>query len=312
MTDVATSDPAAGLDSDTTAGLVGAALAVTAWGAGSVLAKYISIGGMAIAVYRFGMFSVIMVAWLLSRGVSVNASVLRKSAAGGIALGVDVAMFFSAVKLTNVVNATLIGSLQPIFVGIVAAKFFGEKINRRDIGWAGLAILGVGLVVTASNGTPEWSAKGDLLAVGAALAWSGYFIASKQSKGKLTPSEFTAGTAIWTAAINIPLALAFGQDLSLPSAENLLWLGVMTLLAGVIGHTMMNWSLVRIPLWVGSTMTLLVPVASSLIAWFVLDEALTAFQVFAMALVLFALGMIVRNQSQRTVRRPAGPERARA
>ncbi len=270
---------------------------MSAWAAGSVLAKVIEMGGMAIAVYRFAVFSLIMIVWLRARGSGISWRILRHSMWGGIALGVDVAFFFSAVKLTNIVNATLIGAMQPVFVGVIAAKFFGEKIARRDIAWSGVAIAGVVLVVIASNGTPEWSLTGDLLAVGAMITFGGYFIFSKRSKEHLTPTEFTTGTAIWTTAINIPLALAFGQDLSWPSANNWAWLMLMTLLAGIIGHTAMNWSLVRIPLWIGSTLTLMIPVVSSLIAWVALDESLSLTQAAAGSVVLGSLFMVVRHQS---------------
>jgi drug/metabolite transporter (DMT)-like permease len=152
-------------------------------------------------------------------------------------------------------------------------------------------------VVVASNGTPAWSARGDLLAAGAMLAWSAYFIASRESRRRLTSTEFTAGTALWAAAINTPLAVAFGQDLSLPEPETLGLLVAMTVLAGLVGHSLMNWSLVRIPLWIGSTFTLLIPVTSSLLAWVFLDEALNAAQAGAMALVLISLAAIVRGQA---------------
>jgi drug/metabolite transporter (DMT)-like permease len=282
--------------------MLGAGVAVLAWGAGSVVAKSIDMGGIAIAVYRFGFFALLMIGWLRIRKVPFNLEVMRHSAFGGLALGIDVALFFTAVKLTNVVNATLIGSLQPIFVGIIAAKIFGERIARRDVGWAGVAIAGVGLVVLASNGTPQWSLRGDLLSLGAMLAWGTYFIASKQSKGKITPAQFTAGTSLWTSLVNIPLGVAFGQDLSWPSAESWKWLIFMVFVAGLVGHSLMNWSLVRIPLWIGSVMTLLIPVVASLIAWQFLDEPLTLQQAAAMALVLAALAMIIRNQSTQKLR----------
>ncbi len=285
-----------GLDQDLRAGLLGAAIAVCAWGGGSVLAKLISMDSAAIAVYRFSLFSILMVVWLKARGTTISLHVMRSSFLGGLALGIDVALFFSAVKLTNVVNATLIGSLQPVFVGVIAARFYNEQIRRNDVLWSAVAIVGVGFVVMASNDTPEWSAAGDLLALGAMLSWGCYFIASKNSKEHLTPTEFTTGSSIWTVMINVPLALVLGQDLSWPSNTDWFWLLVMTALAGFVGHTMMNWSLVRIPLWVGSTFTLLIPVAASLIAWAALGEALSLGQVLPMALVLGALGMIVRNQ----------------
>ncbi len=139
------------------------------------------------------------------------------------------------------------------------------------------------------------------------LSWSAYFIASKNSKKMMTSTEFTAGTALWTMAICAPLGFVFGQDMSWPSATNWGWLILMAATSGLIGHAMMNWSLVRIPLWVGSTFTLLIPVFSAFLAWVVLDETVTIVQAIAMAVVIGALAVVVRNQSHPTAppRKPA-------
>ena len=280
----------------TSLGLLGAGLAVSAWAGGTIITKSIDMGGLAVGVYRFWFFSAVIVVWMASRGTPMRLSVLRDSALGGIALGLDIAFFFSAIKLTTVVNATLIGSLQPIVVGVVAARFMGEEIKGRDALWSLLALVGVAGVILASSGVEEWSLSGDLLAFAAMFTWSGYFIFSKRSKGKLTSTEYTAGTAIWTAVIVTPLAVGFSQDLGWPGWDDIVWLLVMVALAGVVGHSLMNWSLVRIPLWVGSTFTLLIPVVSAILAWIVLDEALSLAQAAAMGLVLVSLAMIVSGQ----------------
>ena len=301
MTGAATDSRSGGVPSRDAAelsrGLVGAAIAVSAWSTGTVLTKGIDMGGLAIGTYRFLFFAVGIVAWLWMRGTRFRMRILRDSMAGGIALGTDIAFFFSAVKLTSVVNATVIGSLQPIVVGIVAARFFGERIRVRDAGWALLALAGVIVVVTSggSDAPSDW--RGDLLAVGAMLSWSAYFIASRESRNRMTSHEFTAGTAIWTTAICIPLGFLFGQDMSWPSTKNVLLILLMAATSGVIGHVLMNWSLVRIPLWVGSTFTLLIPVVSALLAWAFLDEPLSPTQIAAITVVIGSLTMIVRHQA---------------
>ncbi|MGA9279219.1 MAG: DMT family transporter [Ilumatobacter sp.] len=279
------------------AGLIGAAIAVCAWSTGTVLAKGIQMGGLAIGTYRFWLFSLSLLLWMRLRGQSFTLRSIRATMFGGIALGADIALFFSAVKETSIVNATIIGSLQPILVGIIAARFFGEKIRGRDALWALVALAGVFVVVTASTGDGVSSIRGDLLAVAAMFSWSAYFIASKQSKGRVTPTEFTAGTALWTAMIVTPLGFAFGQDMSWPSWKNWALLIAMAVGSGIIGHALMNWSLVRIPLWIGSTFTLLIPVFSAFFAWIFLDETIVVRQALAMAVVIGALVMIVRNQS---------------
>jgi drug/metabolite transporter (DMT)-like permease len=85
--------------------------------------------------------------------------------------------------------------------------------------------------------------------------------------------------------------------MSWPNNENLLWILVLAVGAGALAHSLMNWSLVRIPLWVGSTFTLLIPVVSSALAWIVLGEALNALQVLGMVVVIGALAVIVRAQN---------------
>lgn len=284
----------------TTAGLIGAGLAVSAWATGTILTKWLDMGGLAVGVYRFGIFAVAIAAWMAWRGAPLSWATMKGSAAGGIALGLDIALFFSAIKLTTVVNATLIGSLQPVVVGVVAARFMGEEIRARDALWSLLALVGVAGVILASSGVEEWSLGGDLLAIGAMFAWSAYFIFSKRAT--ISSLEYTAGTAVWTTVIVTPLAIGFGQDLGWPGWRNVAVLLVMVVLAGVAGHALMNWSLVRIPLWIGSTFTLLIPVVSAALAWIVLDEALSAAQGAAMVLVVASLAMIVSGQ------RPSGEQ----
>jgi drug/metabolite transporter (DMT)-like permease len=279
-------------------GLVGAGIAVCAWSTGTILAKYIDMGSLAIGFYRFAFFGLAILAWMRLRGVPFRMRIMRDSMWGGLALGGDIALFFSAVKLTSVVNATIIGAMQPIVVGVIAATFFGEKIGLRNIAWSLVALSGTVVVVAASADSGTGNLRGDLLALGAMLTWSAYFIASKQSKRSMTSTEFTAGTALWTTLICLPLGFVFGQDMSWPSATNWGWLILMAVSSGLVGHAMMNWSLVRIPLWVGSTFTLLIPVFSALLAWVVLGEAITLVQGVAMAVVIGALAIVVRNQSQ--------------
>ncbi len=295
---------------DTNLGLLGIGVAVMAWGASGAVIKAIDMDSLAVGFWRFLFYVVVLVGWMWCRGTPLDLHTLTASAAGGISLGLDVVFFFSAVKLTNVVNATTIGAMQPVIVAIVAARFFGERIRARDVVAALIAIVAVVVIVIESSGTPEWSVRGDLLAVGAVFAWSGYFIFSKRSKGVLTSQQYTAGTGVWTALICLVAGFAFGQDMSPPTGDDWVLLLGLTLGAGILGHSIMNWSLVRIPLWIGSVLTLLIPVVGAVVAWVFLDEALSAVQIVAILIVVGALASIVSSQgSPEPVRAPQAPTR---
>lgn len=283
---------------DVELGLLGTGVAVIAWGTSGVVIKAIDMGGLAIGFWRFTLYALVLAGWIVGRGNRLSRRALLATLPGGISLGFDVVFFFTAVKLTNVVNATTIGSLQPLIVAVFAARLFGEQIRLKHLAAAVVAVAAVIVIVVESSGTPEWSGSGDLAAIGALFCWSGYFIFSKRSKGVLTPIEYTAGTGIWTAVICLIVGLAFQQDMSFPSRADWLPLLALTFGAGILGHSIMNWSLVRVPLWLGSTLTLLIPVVGSLTAWIFLDEALTGVQLAAMAVVLGALASIVMTQGK--------------
>jgi drug/metabolite transporter (DMT)-like permease len=63
---------------------------------------------------------------------------------------------------------------------------------------------------------------------------------------------------------------------------------------------LMNWALVQIPAWLGSTLTLAIPVTATLMAWAFLGEELVTLQLLGMAVVLFALGGIVLGRPKST------------
>ena len=46
-------------------GLTGAAIAVCAWSTGTVITKHIDMGGLAIAAYRFWIFSIGILIWIV-------------------------------------------------------------------------------------------------------------------------------------------------------------------------------------------------------------------------------------------------------
>jgi hypothetical protein len=49
---------------DLSRGLIGAGIAVCAWSTGTILAKYIDMGSLAIGFYRFAFFALMLVVWM--------------------------------------------------------------------------------------------------------------------------------------------------------------------------------------------------------------------------------------------------------
>jgi drug/metabolite transporter (DMT)-like permease len=293
-------DPTYGLAVNTSAlagtqklGIAGAFGSAVAWGASGVIAKAIDMGGLAVVAYRFWLSTAVFFVFLFLSARMPSRETFRAALPGGVALAVDVALFFSAVKLTTVANATVLAAMQPLLMMYLGTRLLGESVHLRQILWSLVALVGVGVLVFGSSGQDEWSPLGDLLAVGALVAWTGYLFFSKATQGKVTPLEYTAITGLISAVGATVLAVLFGQDLSWPTARSWALLGVMAFGSGLCAHLLMNWALTRIPVWLGSTTTLLIPAAATAMAWAWLGESATIVQVSGILVTLVALSALV-------------------
>ena len=276
-----------------TAGVVAATLGMIGWAASGVIVKGIDLPALAIVFWRMSIYAIVIVVVLRLRARPLTMRGLRISLPGGIALGLDIMLFFAAVKLTTVANATVIGAMQPVLLLAISGPLFGERPRRSDWLLAAVAMAGVGLVMFGSAGVPEWNLVGDFLALLTLFAWTAYFIYSKRTRDRIDAVEYTAGTAVVATAVAAPVALLSGQVAELPQGTMWFWVVMLALGPGFASHILVNWSLGRIPLWLGSTLTLAIPVASALLAWMFLGEQLVLAQLAGIVVVTGALAVLV-------------------
>ena len=226
--------------SDLSLGIAAATLAVTAWGSSGIIVRFIDMGALALIAYRFVLYAVVMATALAVRRTPVTRAGMRHSLWGGLSLGTVVGLFITAVRLTTIANVTIISALQLVVVAVVSALLFGERMSRRDIAYAALAMLGVAVVALGSSGSENWSLDGDLAAVGGLFGWSFYFFATRRAQTKVSTQEYTVCVAIYVGLISLPLAALFGQDLSWPSGEDWMWLVALAFGLGILGHNAMK------------------------------------------------------------------------
>lgn len=277
-----------------TAGILATTAGVSIWGASSTMVKSIDgIDAIGISFHRLVIGAALLVAVHLARGGRITWSMLRISAAGGVAFGLDIVLFFSALRETSVANATVIGALQPILLAPIGVRLFGEQLGKRVVVWSIVAVAGTAIVVLGATGVPEWSLRGDLLAVGALGSWTAYFVASKQARRKLATLEYFTGLSVVACAVVAPFALVVGADLSPADTSDWVTIVVVTVFSGALGHVLLNWSHEHVPLQVISLLTLLVPVVATIGAVTFLDESVSPLQWFGMAVVVAALAVVV-------------------
>ncbi len=271
-------------------GFLAALAAVVVWSCPALIGKSLPLSSLTVVLFRGWIGVAFALTVLKLRGGRLSIKGLRLCLIGGAALGFDLALFFAAIKSTTVANATLISSMTPLLLLFLAPLLFGEKLRWPDVVAALAAMVGAGLVTTASASLDGWSLRGDLYAVLCLVAWTAYLSASKAVRGKISAIEFSAGVALIASTLITPVALLHA-DLSWPEPRQFLLLTIMGI-TGWLGHVLMNWALKNIPIWAGGTSAMAVPVVATILAAIFLGEQLVLLQGVGMAIVMIALTVV--------------------
>ena len=283
-------------------GTIGVLVAVSVWGGVAVVAKIVDgIDGTVLGFHRLWIGALVTVAVFVARGGRLSWALLRDCVPGGVAFGLDIVLFFSALRHTTVANATVIGALQPALLLLVVGRLFGERVTAAIVGWTAVAIAGVAIVMYGSAGTPAWSLLGDILAIGALFAWTGYFVASKQARKDRGALEYLAGLLVVATVLAAPIAVFLGGRFLPEHGIDWAWIAVLAVGSGGFGHLLINWAHDHVDLSVMSILTLAVPVFAATSAALFLDEPIVGAQVVGIAIVFVALAVVVLRTSKEAV-----------
>jgi drug/metabolite transporter (DMT)-like permease len=278
-----------------TVGSAAVFVAVTVWGFGNALAKYIPLTGPTLSFHRLWLGTAIAYALARVRGVNLNRRTFRLALPGGIALGINSMLFFSAVKFTSVTDATLIVTLQPLLILATVGRTFGEKVSPRIVSAAVAAFAGASLVVLGPGAHGHHGYAGDLLAVGALAAWTWYFVASKRARAELGTLEYQVSVQLVAAVVVTPLALGLHQHLTGSIRSWLLVLLLAVVPGG--GHYLVNYAHAHVRLSVASLFNLVTPVAAMASAALMVHEKVTGIQMLGTAVVLAGMAVVLRQQA---------------
>jgi len=282
-------------------GMLAATSAVVVWGASSVLIKQVhDLTGLSVACYRIWLGAILVTVLFVATGGRVTRQLLRTSLWGGLAFTADLVLFFCAVQETSIANATVIGALQPLLVLVIAGRLFGERARTAELGWGAVAVAGTALVVLGGDAGGANSTYGNVLAVGALVAWTAYFVFTKTARQVLTAFEYLTGMAIVAAIAVLPLPLLFEGTMRATDASGWLTIVYITVINGLLGHFLMAFAHGHVTLLTLSLLTLAIPVFAAAGAAIWIEEALTGAQVVGMAIVLGALALVSLSTARRS------------
>lgn len=277
--------------------IIAAAIAVFAWGTGPIMNKIMTVDTPAIVFYRTLLGTPLMVYVAYATGGRLSRELMRRTAVPGILFALSFITGFAAIKMTSIANATLITTIQPVLVVLIAPRLFGERLSPRQLGYSFLSLAGVLMVVMAATSSSGADVSGDLMAAGNVVLWTSYFVIAKKNRMDGVHSwSFLAAIFVWLAIVVLPFGAITSNDLGQMTPKDWLCAAGMTLGPGLLGHGLMTWSQSDVDVTIASLLGLMSPVVSTALAMVFLGEMLTPWQLVGAFVVLTSLALLVANQ----------------
>jgi drug/metabolite transporter (DMT)-like permease len=284
------------------AGIGASVIAAIFWGFGGIFAVLVSSPGLVLTFYRLWLGAALFAILVYSSGNKMTWATLRASWLGGVFLAGDSAMFFCAVKLTSIVDATVIGAFQPVLVLLAAHRMFGERMGRWDYFWILLSIGGVTAAVVGTGAPGHHQLLGDLLATGALLCWSAYWLVAKRAREQHDAMQYTASVTLVAAITMTPVVLLSGESLGQIHTGDWLWISLIAFVPG-LAHLLMNWAHRYVEASVSSVIGCLNPLVAAVAAIFILDQFLNLAQIGGVCVGLAGIAAVIARH-----REPANPQ----
>ena len=278
------------------AGIFFIALSAASFGTLAIFGRYVYAAGMdtfTVLFLRFSVAAVLMAILLMIRRDSLPRGrvLLQLIGMGALGYAGQPFSYLSAIKYASAGLVALLLYLYPMFVFILSAIVFREKVTQVKILALILALIGTALTVDPAGG----ELRGILLAIAAALIYSVYIIVGTNVMKH--GSAVQSSTVIFAAAGIVYGILTAINGAHFPT-NNTGWFAMsgLVLIATVIPVVMFLTGLEMIGPTNAAMLSTLEPVVTVLLAAWLFQERLTSVALLGGGLILVAVIFLTRAE----------------
>ncbi|MFF4834803.1 DMT family transporter [Streptomyces sp. NPDC001315] len=205
----------------------------------------------------------------------------------GITMAAMNGLFYQAVDRIPLGPAVTLEVLGPLALSVLASR------RALNVVWAALALTGVFLL--GGGGFGDLDPAGVAFALSAGAMWAAYIVFSARTGRRFPQADGLALAMAVGAVLFLPLGIAESGTKLLDPVTFALGAGV-ALLSSVLPYTLELLALRRLPASTFAILMSLEPAIAATAGFLILDQALSALQAAAIALVVAASMGAVRTQ----------------
>jgi len=242
-----------------------------------IVAEYLkNVPAISISFWR--MFIAAMILWIYSilkkQGKIKSNRNLRKIILAGILLGIHFALFFQAIKMTKIANATFLGTLAPIFTLFLEVVFLKRKFNKYILFGLLLSFIGAIIILSHNFDLSQQYTIGNFLAVICSLCLGISFIIAEKVRQYENTIIYTR-TLYLTASITLfIISIITNSDLIGFTNNDYMGLVFLGIVPTIIGHNVIYYSVKYVSPTIVSAFPLGEPVIATILAFFIFGQSI--------------------------------------
>jgi drug/metabolite transporter (DMT)-like permease len=192
--------------------------------------------------WRFALAAVVLVAWLLGRGVRPTRAAWRGGARMGLLLAGAYALQTWGLRFTGVSSSGFLTGLYVVFTPLCAALLGRRRPSAWTLGCAATAAIGLALM---AGGTSSGAALGDALTIGCAWVFALHLLATERFAPHHDVAALNATQFVVAAAVLGGVWAADGP--ALPPASAWGAVAFTAVVCTVFGFGCQTWAQARMP-----------------------------------------------------------------
>jgi drug/metabolite transporter (DMT)-like permease len=219
---------------------------------------------------------------------------------GFLGCGICGAFPFLAGKTTTIVNMGIIYSSSPIFIILISAIFFRERLSKSQYSGILICLLGVILIIIKANINLLISLKftiGDLWMLGASIGWALYTIYLFHWKSKLPLLQRFTLISMFGAISLLPFFIFEGMYILQTSYDLnfIFWVLFAALSPSIIAFLLFNFVNNKLGASITGSVLYLYTVYGAIYGFLFFDEKLEIYHLAGTLMVFIGIFLVKKN-----------------
>jgi len=234
------------------------------------------VGVNAVSISFWRMFIAAIILWLFSvlkpqgkMKVKIN---INRTICAGILLGIHFALFFEAIKITKIANATFLGTLAPFFTLLIELYILKRYYNNKVLLGLFSTFIGSVIILGYQFNLESQYTIGNLYALLCSISIAIALMIGEKVRQKENTIVYTRLLYLSASFTLLLLSILINQTLFDFNFNEFLGLFFLGLVPTILGHNSIYYSIKYVPPTIVAAFPLGEPIIATVFAFFIFSE----------------------------------------